>query len=283
MARAADQIKARRAALHEGFLRHAGFRWLKVSGALCLVLLVIYAAADFRPQAGGNTWFGYATGTLGAGLILWLTALGLRKRAMTPGNWSLKGWTSAHVYLGLSLVVVATLHTGFRFGWNVHTLAYALMMLVIVSGLFGVVAYARLPTALSANRGDATEPQMIEAVHAIDRQLERAAQPLSRSQTDLVITAMAQDPFGASIVARLSGHYPRCATRAAIERLAAAASPEAEKVEVLLIRREAALIRLRRHLRLRGMLEAWLWVHVPATVALLAALTAHIIAEFYYW
>ena len=282
MARAADQIKARRAALHEGFLRHAGFRWLKVSGALCLVLLVIYAAAEFRPQAGGNTWFGYATGALGAGLILWLTGLGLRKRAMTPGNWSLKGWTSAHVYLGLSLVVVATLHTGFRFGWNVHTLAYALMMLVIVSGLFGVVAYARLPTALSANRGDATEPQMIEAVHAIDRQLELAAQPLSRSQTDLVITAMAQDSFGASIVARLSGHYPRCATRAAIERLAAA-NPEAEKVEVLLIRREAALIRLRRHLRLRGMLEAWLWVHVPATVALLAALTAHIVAEFYYW
>ena len=282
MARAADQIKARRAALHEGFLRHAHFRWLKVSGALCLVLLVIYAAADFRPQAGGNTWFGYATGTLGAGLILWLTGLGLRKRAMTPGNWSLKGWTSAHVYLGLSLVVVATLHTGFRFGWNVHTLAYALMLLVIVSGLFGVVAYARLPAALSANRGDATEPQMIEAVHAIDRQLELAAQPLSRSQTDLVIAAMAQDPFGASIVARLSGHYPRCATRAAIERLAAA-NPEAEKVEVLLIRREAALIRLRRHLRLRGMLEAWLWVHVPATVALLAALTAHIVAEFYYW
>ncbi len=282
MARAADQIKARRAALHEGFLRHAGFRWLKVSGALCLVLLVIYAAAEFRPQAGGNTWFGYATGTLGAGLILWLTGLGLRKRAMTPGNWSLKGWTSAHVYLGLSLVVVATLHTGFRFGWNVHTLAYALMLLVIVSGLFGVVAYARLPTALSANRGDATEPQMIEAVHAIDRQLELAAQPLSRSQTNLVIAAMAQDPFGASIVARLSGHYPRCATRAAIERLAAA-NPEAEKIEVLLIRREAALIRLRRHLRLRGMLEAWLWVHVPATVALLAALTAHIVAEFYYW
>lgn len=282
MARAADQIKARRAALHEGFLRHAGFRWLKVSGVLCLVLLVIYAAADFRPHAGGNTWFGYATGTLGAGLILWLTALGLRKRVMTPGAWSLKAWTSAHVYLGLSLLVVGTLHTGFRFGLNVHTLAYGLMMLVIASGVFGIVAYARLPTALSANRGDATEPAMIEAVHAIDRQLDLAAQPLSRQQTDLVITAMAQDPFGGSIIARLSGHYPRCATRAAIEGLSAA-NPAEEKVEVLLIRREAALIRLRRHLRLRGMLEAWLWVHVPATVALLAALTAHVIAEFYYW
>ncbi|MEO7248157.1 MAG: hypothetical protein ABIW31_06845 [Novosphingobium sp.] len=282
MPRASDQITARRAALHEGFLRHAGYRWLKLSAALCLALLLIYALADFRPHAGGNTWFGYASGTLGAGLILWLTALGLRKRAMTPGAWSLKAWTSAHVYLGLSLVVVATLHSSFRFGWNVHTLAYALMMLVIVSGLFGVIAYARLPVALSANRSEMTEPAMIEAVHAIDRQLDLAAQPLTRSQTDLVIAAVAQDPFGGSIVARLSGHYPHCATRAAIEALSAA-SPEAEKVEVLLIRREAALARLRRHLRLRGLLEAWLWVHVPATVALLAALTAHVISEFYYW
>lgn len=58
---------------------------------------------------------------------------------------------------------------------------------------------------------------------------------------------------------------------------------ETEKVEVLLGRREAQLSKLRRHLRLRGLLEVWLWVHVPATVALLAALTAHVISEFYYW
>ena len=62
----------------------------------------------------------------------------MRKRAITRGRWSLKAWTSAHVYLGLSLIVIATLHTGFQFGWNVHTLAYALMMLVIVSGIYGI-------------------------------------------------------------------------------------------------------------------------------------------------
>src|SRR3546814_7069282 len=85
----------------------------------------------------GGSWYGYTLGTIGAGLILWLTALGYRKRKMTNDYWSLTAWTSAHVYLGLSLMVVGTWHTGFQLGWNVHTLAWALMMPVILSVLYG--------------------------------------------------------------------------------------------------------------------------------------------------
>ena len=43
------------------------------------------------------------------------------------------------------------------------------------------------------------------------------------------------------------------------------------------------VVRLKRQLRLRALLEVWLYVHIPATVALLAALTAHVVSEFYYW
>ncbi|HEX7750933.1 MAG TPA: hypothetical protein VF440_00880 [Novosphingobium sp.] len=270
---------------HESFLRHAGFRWLKVALGVSLAAILVYAFADFTPSASGDTWYGYATGTIGALLIVWLTLLGLRKRAMTPGQWSLKAWTSAHVYLGLALIVVATLHTGFRFGWNVHTLAYALMMLVIASGVFGVVAYATLPAALSNNREETTETQMVEGIRAIDRQLEAAAQPLDRARTDLVLAAMADDGFAGSLRNRLTGNYPRCATRRAVDALARTdnGDPAADKVAMLLARREAQLGRLRRHLRLRALLEVWLYVHVPATIALLAALATHVVAEFYYW
>lgn len=270
---------------HESFLRHANFRWLKVALGVSLAAILVYAFADFTPSASGDTWYGYATGTIGALLIVWLTLLGLRKRAMTPGQWSLKAWTSAHVYLGLALIVVATLHTGFRFGWNVHTLAYALMMLVIASGVFGVVAYATLPAALSNNREETTETQMVEGIRAIDRQLEAAAQPLDRARTDLVLAAMADDGFAGSLRNRLTGNYPRCATRRAVDALARTdnGDPAADKVAMLLARREAQLGRLRRHLRLRALLEVWLYVHVPATIALLAALATHVVAEFYYW
>src|SRR6478672_13102054 len=141
-----------RAASHESFLRHKQFLWLKISLSICLLAILSYGLIDVQPRPNGGSWYGYTLGTIATLLILWLAMIGVRKRAITRGRWSLKAWTSAHVYLGLSLVVIATLHTGFQFGWNVHTLAYALMMLVILSGIWGISMYGTLPQALSDNR-----------------------------------------------------------------------------------------------------------------------------------
>lgn len=271
----------RRAADHEGFLSHRRFRWLKLALLLCLVSALGYALADVQPRPNGGTWIGYTLGTVGALLIVWLALLGIRKRSYRPGQWSLKAWTSAHVWLGLSLVVVATLHTGFQLGWNVHTLAYGLMMLVIASGLWGVAVYATLPRALSDNRREMTQGQMLDALAAIDRQLDAAAQPLNRAEADLVIAAVGQDVFAAGIVARLSGRYPGCATERALMQLAGLAA--GERVLPLLRKRRAQLVQIRRQMRLKALLEIWLFVHVPLTIALLGALAAHIVSVFYYW
>jgi len=288
--RAQSARQARQAALHDGFLRHAGYRWLKVALAISVFTILSYALIDIRPHHNGGSWYGYVLGTVGAILILWLTALGIRKRAMTRGAWSLKAWTSAHVYLGLSLIVIGTLHTGFSFGWNVHTLAYALMMLVILSGMFGIAVYAALPAALSTNRDEMTETQMLDSLRALDRQLHDAAQPLTHDMAQVVQSALEQDAFGGSVWNRLTGNYPRCATSSALVQVRAVTGPKAdlggdplEKVDTLLERKQAMLGKLRRHLRLRALLEVWLYVHVPATIALLAALSAHIVSVFFYW
>lgn len=282
----ATQVERVRERRHEGFLRYAGFRWAKISGGLCLLIIVSYALIDVTPRHNGGSWYGYTLGTIGALLILWLTALGYRKRKMTSDHWSLKAWTSAHVYLGLSLIVVGTWHTGFQLGWNVHTLAWVLMMLVILSGLYGVIVYATLPQALSNNREQMTQMQMLEAIRAFDRQLHSAAQPLTPEDTAPVLAALDEDPFAGGIVARLSGRYPKCATTAALRTLTLSRSSDTEareKVVGLLKQKEAALARLRQHLRIRGLLEIWLYVHVPLTFALIAALSAHIISVFFYW
>ena len=50
-----------------------------------------------------------------------------------------------------------------------------------------------------------------------------------------------------------------------------------------LAHQQRQLGRIRRHMRLKAMLEIWLYIHVPATFMLLAALAAHIISVFYYW
>ncbi|MDP3550258.1 MAG: hypothetical protein Q8R81_07670 [Novosphingobium sp.] len=279
---------------HEGFLTHNRMYWAKLSGALALALILLYIFVPLPGTHFGSSWLGYTLGTIGALLILWLTMLGMRKRAITPGRWSLKAWTSAHVYLGLLVTVVGTLHSGFYFGWNVHTLAWALMLLVVGSGIFGIYAYATLPRALSANRydeeGAITEKQMIEALRSLDRQIHDAAQPLDAQAAVLVGQSLEQDPFGGSFWNRVTGNYPNCATRHAINELRAIRASRQRtkedllgKIDAQLTRKESMLERLRQHLKLKSWLQAWLYIHVPVTFALIAALSAHVVSVFFYW
>ena len=276
--------------LHESFLRHNGFRWLKISSLMCLVSLAAYLLVDAEPRPNGGTALGYTLGTVGMLLILWLTALGLRKRWITRSRYSLKAWTSAHVYLGLSLITIVTLHTGFQLGWNVHTLAYALMMIVVLSGIWGIVAYDTLPRTLSANRGEATQPQMLEGIRALDRQLFDAAQPLLPRQSEMVRDSLENCSIGGGLWARLSGRYNRCGNARALAgikyELQAGLLDPGQRLSLivsLLERKEAALGQARRHIRIRALLEIWLYVHVPVTFALIAALTAHVVSVFFYW
>ena len=279
-----ERAEKRRDTDHESFLSHKRMRWLKVAVTLCLIVIVSYFLVDVEPRHNGGSWYGYTLGTIGALLIVWLALLGIRKRKMTAGRWSLKAWTSAHVYLGLALIVIGTMHTGFQLGWNVHTLAWALMMLVIVSGIYGISVYAALPRSLSTNAREMTRGEMVEALAAIDRQLDAAAQPLDRNEADAVITALEQDVFKAGFFARLTGSYPRCATMRAQNAFPAGSlNKKEEKVAALLGRRKSQLSQIRRHMRLKALLEVWLFIHIPATIALIAALAAHIISVFYYW
>lgn len=273
----------RRDADHVSFLKYRGWRWLKIAVLLSAVTTIGYALIDQEPRPNGGSWYGYTLGTIGLVLIVWLSLLGIRKRKITTGNWSLKAWTSAHVWLGLSLIVIGTLHTGFQLGWNVHTLAYALMLLVIASGVYGIWAYARLPVEMSENRKEMTRAEMIEALTAIDRQLESAAQPLDRAKSDRVIAALGQDVFYGGAWGRLTGSYRGCATARALKTIQPDGDESEERVHALLTRRADQLAQIRRHLRIRALLEVWLFIHVPATIALLAALLAHVVSVFYYW
>lgn len=290
MVQAGGQSERVRQRTHEGFLRHKGFRWAQIATGLCVVAIGVYFVVAVRlsePPSGGS-WLGYLLGTASAGLIVWLACLGIRKRAVSDGHYSLKAWVSAHVYLGLSLTVLATLHTGFQFGWNIHTLAYVLMMLVIASGGLGIWAYSVLPHKLSANRGEITRRQMLDTVASLDAQLQEAAQPLDRAGAALVRHSIEDTQIGGRFWQRLTGRYDRCANKAALAGIRAtshtAQTVEAlAKIETLMQQKSEALALARRQMRITALLEAWLFVHIPTTFALLAALIAHIVSVFAYW
>lgn len=275
---------------HEGFLRHKGFRFLKIALTLSVIGTLAYLFADVQPRPNGGSWIGYALGVISAFLIIWLMLLGLRKRAITPGRWSLKGWTSAHVYLGSSLLILATLHTGFQFGLNVHTLAYGLMVFVIISGFVGVYFYATIPQRMSDNRAERSEADLIQELRNLDRELKEAAQPLDQKYIKVIERAIARTKIRVGVFTSLDAAQRYCPTTRAFNKLQKIAHIADETMRrplddviSILQRKSALLLRTRRHIRYKNLLQFWLYFHVPVSFALLAALTAHIISVFFYW
>jgi hypothetical protein len=78
-----------------------------------------------------------------------------------------------------------------------------------------------------------------------------------------------------------------CPTDAAVSALHAASlsggSRAVRELYAVQLRRQQQLGNLREYLRLKAWTEIWLLFHVPLSMALLVALTAHVISVFVYW
>jgi hypothetical protein len=273
---------------HESFLAVDHFRYLRWSTALVVLSIVLYVVVKPYGERYGGGWAGYTLGTIGALLILWLTWFGYRKRNYTENHGQLAARLSAHVYLGLALLFIATLHTGFHFGWNIHTLAYALMCIVIASGVFGVFAYVRYPRLMTANRENMTTVQMLSRIAGIDDELRGVVMPLDDATVAVIERAISATAIGGSAWRQLSGNYPGCTTGLAIAHMEAYASevPDAiadtwRQTRLKLEEKSAVLHRIRADIRYKALMEVWLYLHVPLTFALIAALTAHIVSVFF--
>ncbi len=274
----------------ENVLVLRNFRYLKYSLALMIASAVIYAIHEPLGQPNGGTWVGYTLGTLGALLIMWLAWFGVRKRRYGTGRTSLQEWLSAHVYLGLSLIVIATLHAGFQVGWNVHTLAFVLMLLVIFSGIWGILLYIRYPSQMSRNRGGLKLDETMASIADLDRDCSSLGMKLGDEINDLVRNAAELTKVGGGPWRQLSGSDPNCPTHKAlarvsemIETLSAKEADSARELVLLLARKNELLRVARRDVQFRAWLNLWLVFHIPLTIGLLAALTAHIISVFFYW
>ncbi|MFZ3322531.1 MAG: hypothetical protein WA190_09175 [Usitatibacter sp.] len=274
---------------HYSILEYARFRWFKASVVLCAVVSLAYLWHEPTPKPYGGTPLGYTLGTIGALLIVWLLWYGVRKRRYSAGD-SVQGWLSAHVYLGTALVYVVTLHTGFELGWNVHTLAYVLMLLVVASGFYGVFAYLRVPRVMTANLGDDTLDAIVLRIADLDREMREKALSLPDVLFALVDRSVKGTRLGGGFRRLISGTDPRCPTALAVHEWSRAASPlqgEAaqlsKEVYGMLLQKDQMLGRARRDLRYQAILELWLYAHVPLAFMLLAALVVHIASVFIYW
>lgn len=271
------------------FLEYRSYFYLKVSVGVLLLALVAYTLDDPVGGRSGSSWVGYTLGTISAATIFWLMWLGIRKRDYTATGAPLKGWVSAHVYLGTALLLLVPLHSAFEFGMNVHTLAYALMCVVVLSGILGVTFYALVPTSMTRNRNNITLDAMLARIAEIDAECRIAADGLPDYYASAVVVSIEETKIGGTFRSQLSGHDPDCGTSRALQRLRNSeidldgeAKAHERKLVELIARKELLIKQIRKDVRFKGLLDLWLIVHVPFAFATCAAVIAHVFVVFWY-
>ncbi len=221
-----------------------------------------------------------------------------------------------HRLLGIGHGFAATLHCAAQFGWNVHTLAYVLMVVVVLSGFYGIYAYARYPALMTSNRGGETLQGMLDEIADLDREAVAVADKIGSKIHEIVVRSVERTEVGGGLMAQLSGKAKETAELDNVEReleemqtRLAANEPEdmdsgktmmvmarqlsqaksgdqvrqVRQLLDLLTRKKALVERVRKDIQYKAIMDVWLYVHVPITFALLATLVTHIISVFLYW
>ncbi len=281
---------------HQGFLEYRRFHylkmatWVSVLAGAFYVWHRLYAFQNPGKVGYGGTWPGYFFGTVSTMLVIWLSWLGIRKRRY-DGNTSTQAWLSAHVYLGVAVVILATLHCGFELGWNTHSLTYALLLIVVGSGIYGVIVFNRVPSRLTETMGNATLSSMVLQLQDVDTQAQRLALALPDQYNTLILEAAQKTRLQGTALENLLGTTGRnCPTDYAVviierlnKQLDAASARAGREIYGHMIRRKALVEKIRHAHYLTAKLRLWLLLHVPLAIALLLALVAHIVSVFIYW
>ena len=273
----------------QNFLSYGGKRWLWFGLISSLLLCTSYLMYRRQMLPHGGTPMGLAYGVAGTIVIFILMALGVRKRWYSSGLGTLQGWTSAHVYLGLLTLLLIPMHAGFKFRFDVHTLAFALLFLVVISGIVGIVLYRTVPPRLTKFE------QTIQA-DKVDAELNRLLaemRMLSRDKSDSFVRVYQEE------ASRLMKHThrgwrvlwsPRADPLAArgqelsrtVKQIPAPEHEDFQKLSRLIMQSVQLEGTLTEQMRLRNAMQAWLYLHVPLSLAMMIAIVIHLVAVFYY-
>ena len=151
--------------------------WLVASLAILGVSLLLYGFYRVPLAAGsmGGTALGLTFGSAGFAFMIFAALLGARKRVPVYRFGRAQTWMRGHLWLGLLSLPLILFHSGFRYGHGLTAWLMTLLIVVVVSGLFGAALQHYMPRVMTR---EVTMETIYEEIGHVRAQLLEEAEEL---------------------------------------------------------------------------------------------------------
>lgn len=209
----------------------------RLPSGLALPRLFLQSPAGHH-HAGG-TPIGLIFGSIAFIIFLFAALFGVRKKLLRWRIGTVQSWMRAHIWLTLLTIPLVLLHSGFLFGGPMTILLLVLYVIVMVSGIYGLILQHRIPRLMQERVPTETIFEQIPHVRA---KLRSAAEQLRQSfetpgsgRVLVAAAARVSDPLGSARTGEDEALNPvTSAVATAVSSEDAALTPDAES-EVALI------------------------------------------------
>ncbi len=271
-------------------------------------IYVVYAASSPAGPAGGSA-IGLMFGIAGSLCMIFAGLLAARKKVPVWRLGRAQTWMRGHLWLGLLSLPLILFHGGFRFGGPLTSVLMVLLIVVVVSGIFGAALQHYMPPVITTRIPMETIFEQIDRVRAqllaeADEMVEAACGPLNLQNA--APTAAARSSVATATIATtdtlpLCNFYrrdmrPFLQHERAQDRALSNPAKAAGIFEGLRTLLPVAMYgtvkslediceeerQLRRQIRYHHWLHGWLMLHVPLSLALLLLGCAHAIIALRY-
>jgi hypothetical protein len=246
-----------------------------------------YYAKDEFPHGGSP--IGLLYGAIGFALMLLLSFFGIRKRWYRSTFGTLEQWMQSHIWLGVLVLIILLFHTGGRFEDKVAVATLIVMAIVVASGIVGAILYVTVPRLLTEVESNLTVDEISDQLNQLARSMARIASarsaPFQRIYDELGKQATPGILAGWRLLLSRLGRNRKSDGADWPRLIALVPKEEQDELRQLLVlsrQRRELLLRLIYQQRYKNVLEFWLYIHVPFTIALLVLSIVHVAAVFYY-
>jgi hypothetical protein len=263
--------------------------WRRIGLILAIPLIISYVWYSRQMTPRGGTKVGLIYGVLGLLLILFLLFHAVRKRWHRCVFGKTEVWLNAHIYFGLLAMLLIYMHAGFRFHELSATVATVLLSIVTASGVVGAIFYTLIPRRLSEVKSNIAPEEVSNRMNQLAEKIQKLGQGKSKTlQSACQLFLKENTPtrrMGWRTTFGRSREQILKTDRRLLEKIQTVPSGEQEELKQLILvanQWRDLHAQFRAQMRLKNLLESWLYLHVPLSVAMVVAIIIHLVVVAYY-